>query len=249
MFNHGKLAMLGVLVVLVSLLGSNTSDANEDQNLYLPLVIKPPAINNGDFELGPSSWYQYSSNGWPLILDSSVLLVPPHTGSWAVWMGGDTNEDSVLWQMVSVPISNPVLRYWYWIASEDICGYDVAGVAINLEDVVDGFWLCSAYSTGQWVARNVDLSTYAGQIIELDFVAFTDDTLNSNLFLDDVSLGLGIASDNDAGILRIGPGDSSLDPKMARLVGLGAQGAARPFGQATIRQLRTELHVRAGEGQ
>ncbi|HSG17265.1 MAG TPA: hypothetical protein VLE70_13205, partial [Anaerolineae bacterium] len=92
---------------------------------FLPLVTTPPPITNGDFELGPVAWGQFSSNGWSLILDSSNLPVPPRSGLWAAWLGGDHNEDSVLWQVVKVPNSNAILGYWHWIASEDDCDNDV----------------------------------------------------------------------------------------------------------------------------
>jgi hypothetical protein len=154
-----------------------------------PTPLPSGGVVNGDFENGRTAWLEYSSNGYPLILSAADLLVPPHSGSWAAWLGGADNEDSVLWQVVTIPQGNPTMNYWLWIASADVCGYDVAGVAVNLSDVVDAFWLCYANNSNGWVARTVDLSSYSGQAVELDIVAFTDDTLNSNLFVDDVSLG------------------------------------------------------------
>ncbi|UCG23103.1 MAG: hypothetical protein JSW55_13180 [Chloroflexota bacterium] len=214
---------------------------------YLPLVTRPTPIINGDFELGPVAWEQYSSNGWQLIFDSSELLVPPHSGSWAVWMGGDFNEESVLWQTVKVPSSNPTLRYWHWIASEDVCGYDIAGVAINLDEVVDAFWLCDLNNTGWWVERWVDLSPYAGQTVELDFVAFTDDSWNSNLFIDDISLGNVATDSGDAGLFEIETAGSATSTKQPRTTRLLPYQPDNTFGQG-LQEIRREFNARLSEG-
>ena len=172
---------------------------------YLPLVFRPlptptptatpPPMNvivNGNFEAGPTGWQQYSSNGWQLILSQANLPVPPRSGAWAAWLGGDYDEASILSQVVTVPVSNSTLTYWLWIASADVCGYDVGGVVINEDDAVDAYWLCSDNNTGGWILRSVNLGAYAGQTVLMDFAAFTDDSLNSNMFLDDISLGLSL---------------------------------------------------------
>jgi len=196
--NHTTIRALLAIVIICTLVSfvHNADSEESDEYIYIPAIYKyvPPPLVNGNFEAGSYGWGQYSANGWPLIVKSDVLPVPPHSGVWAVWLGGDDNEDADLWQVVKVPTKNPTLKYWLWIASEDVCGYDVAGVMINLTEVVDGYWLCSDNNTGGWIKRTVDLSPYAGQTVELDFVAFTDEVFNSNLFIDDVSLGDSSAS-------------------------------------------------------
>ena len=141
---------------------------------------------NGDFESGPTGWVEYSSNGWDLILPNSSLIVPPHGGSWAVWLGGDDDEISYIQQQVIVPPGSPYLAYWHWIASEDFCGYDFGKVIIN-STTVDEYDLCSSTNTGGWAKHVVNLSAYAGQSVSLQIRAETDSSLNSNLFIDDVS--------------------------------------------------------------
>jgi hypothetical protein len=160
----------------------------------LPTATPPPVnvIVNGNFEAGPTGWQQYSSNGWQLILQQANLPVPARSGTWAAWLGGDYDEASILSQMVTVPVGNSMLTYWLWIASEDVCGYDVGGVVINEDDAVDAYWLCADNNTGGWVRRDVNLGAYAGQSVLMDFAAFTDASLNSNMFLDDISLGLSL---------------------------------------------------------
>ena len=86
------------------------------------------------------------------------------------------------------------LGYWVWTASQDYCGYDYGGVLVWTDSstyyVVDVFNLCEAENTGQWVKREVDLSFFASQVVDLQVRAECDGSLNSNLFVDDVRLGL-----------------------------------------------------------
>ncbi|NUQ38245.1 MAG: S8 family serine peptidase [Caldilineales bacterium] len=159
------------------------------------------ALVNGGFEQGREvGWRSYSSNGWHLIFPGSDLpgTITPHGGAWAAWLGGDDNELSALTQRVTIPQSHPTLRFWYWIASQDYCGYDFGGVVINNTQLADAFTLCSARDTNGWVLRTVDLSAFAGQTVELQLRADTDGSLNSNLFIDDVALGQATLSLPDA---------------------------------------------------
>ena len=164
------------------------------QGVYLPLVTKPAPpvlIINGDFEGGTTGWTQFSTHGWPLIVDSSTQGAPiPHSGSYEAWLGGDISEISYIQQQITVNASFPYLAYWHWIASQKTtCGADVGGVTVN------GGWfetynLCVSTNTGGWVKHVVNLSSYVGQTITIQIRAETnsDDTFNSNLFVDDVSL-------------------------------------------------------------
>ncbi|MBN2390429.1 MAG: hypothetical protein JXR84_06885, partial [Anaerolineae bacterium] len=143
-------------------------------------------VTNGDFESGSTDWTEYSTHGWDLIVQSFPSGVTPHGGSWAVWLGGDYDDMSYIQQQVTVPSGSPYLSYWHWIASEDACGYDYGGVVIN-GSAVDSYNLCESANTGGWVQHAVDLSTYVGQSVSLQIRAETDSSLNSNLFIDDVT--------------------------------------------------------------
>ncbi|HRQ41279.1 MAG TPA: S8 family serine peptidase [Chloroflexota bacterium] len=168
-----------------------------DEDIYLPVVLKPapppppppppsPIVNPG-FESGPTGWTEYSTHGWDLILNSGFPPgVTPHNGSWAVWLGGDTNEVAYIQQSVTVPAGTPYLAYWNWIASQDACGYDFGSVQVN-GTTVHQYNLCTSTNTGGWVKRVVNLGAYSGQTITLRIRATTDSSLNSNLFIDDVA--------------------------------------------------------------
>ena len=165
----------------------------EDFNIFLPLVNNNYAdvdpILNGDFEDGQDgSWTEYSSNGWKLILNSGYPPdIFPHSGTWLTWLGGDDDETSRLSQSILISSSRPYLHYWYWIGSEDICGYDFYRLKVNSSLLIQTN-LCGSTSTNGWVERVVNLSSYSGSTATLMFEVTLDGVLNSNFFLDDVSM-------------------------------------------------------------
>ncbi len=165
--------------------------------VYLPVVLRnysPPVpvvpLINGDFEQGPTvGWEQYADHGYNIILNDDPLPVDAHSGSWLTWLGGAYDNLSVIWQDATIPASDPVLRFYHWDASqESTCGNDYGLVFIN-GSVVAGWNLCISTNTGGWAWGGVDLSAYAGQTVEVAIGAYTNSSLNSNSFIDDVTLG------------------------------------------------------------
>jgi hypothetical protein len=149
-------------------------------------IYLQPLIANGDFEQGQVAWSESTTLPYPLITTIFPGSLTPYSGSWAAWLGGGDNEISILSQQVEVSQVAPYLSYWHWIASEDSCGFDSGGVSINGQ-VVETYWLCGDTNTNGWVRRVVDLSGYVGQVVTLSITVSTDGSLNSNLFIDDVS--------------------------------------------------------------
>jgi hypothetical protein len=203
---------------------------------YLPIVSRAPTptpapppnvIVNPGFEQGRGvGWQEYSAQGWVLIMNSGFPTgVSPHSGQWAAWLGGDDDEISYIRQSVTIPAGASVLSYWAWIASADACGYDFGGVLVN-STVVNQFNLCSSTATGGWVRRTVNLSAYVGQTVALQLRVETDDSLNSNLFIDDVSLTNAVA-DVNLPVSITGPdAEQSVDSKQAMVVERNAPAAA-----------------------
>jgi hypothetical protein len=146
----------------------------------------PPGLVNGDFESGTTGWTEYSTHGWQIIVTSFPGGLTAHSGSYAAWLGGDDSDISFVQQQVTVSASAPYLVYWHWIASEDACGFDFGGVLVN-GIVVDTYNLCSSADTNGWVKHSVNLGAYVGQSVMLQIRAETNSSLNSNLFVDDVS--------------------------------------------------------------
>jgi uncharacterized repeat protein (TIGR01451 family) len=145
-------------------------------------------IQNGDFEKGrDGSWIEYSANGFDLIVRMPLGGVPPHSGKWEAWLGGADNEICSITQQVTVPSVNAKLSFWHWIGSEeDTCGNDIGQVLIDGVDI-DTFDLCENTGTSGWVKHITDMSGYAGQSVSLQIRAETDDSQNSNWFIDDVA--------------------------------------------------------------
>jgi hypothetical protein len=159
-----------------------------------PALVPPPLVN-GDFEQGPTvGWTEESLNDWELILPTNYLLVTPHSGSWAVWLGGDDNEVSTITQTVTLPGPSS-LRLYYWLASEEVtCGgserayvhiFDIVG---NVGKDVYTWQLCESNDTSGWVAQDINLSEFGSKTVRITIGASTNAVLNSNFFVDDVSL-------------------------------------------------------------
>ncbi len=171
--------------------------------VFLPLITTPntppppptnPFLNPG-FEEGAVSWSQNSSGGWDLIVPSVDTPVSAHSGSWLAWLGGDDNETSVLSQTITISAAAPYLHFWYWAASEDTCGFDHFYVGVN-GDYFYSETLCSANDTNGWVQKVLNLAAWAGSGKTVQFKVVTDSSLNSNVFLDDVSMSASAAMAN-----------------------------------------------------
>lgn len=184
--------------------------ASARRSVYLPAVARAVAqalpLINGDFEAGPSvGWTSYSSGGYALIVPSSELGFDPASGSWAAWLGGAPNETASIEQQVTVVPGQSVLHYYYVVGSkEDVCGNDKAAVLIN-GSAVESLDLCRAAMTGEWTPHQIDLGAYTGQTVTLAFRAVLDGSLNSNFFVDLVSLGASAAGSGGVDSAPAGP--------------------------------------------
>lgn len=159
--------------------------AGSSYTLFLPTILKPaPQLLNANFEDGRTGWIEASTDSHIIIRTDQPVMA--HSGSWVAWLGGVKNNISSITQQVLVPSSAPYLAYYHYIASSDVCGYDEVVLFANLTQV-NTYALCSSQSTNGWVKRVVNLSAFAGQTISLQIRVETDSTLNSNLFIDDVS--------------------------------------------------------------
>ena len=160
-------------------------------------------VRNGTFEGGSNGdWGEQSSNGYGIILPRNDLGgLAPHAGDWAAWLGGSNTEESTLTQDVVLNGRAIALTFYYQINSEDDCGYDTATVSVqsvaNLAAAglahtkavqsVD-FNLCQGNASGAWEQATLDLSEFADETVRLTFVARTDESLISSLFVDDATI-------------------------------------------------------------
>lgn len=167
--------------------------------VYLPLVQRACApvelIQDGGFEAGlPNPAWQTSSNVFSDILDDTPDP-PSHSGTWKAWLGGADLVQESLWQTITVPTGTVGLQvsYWWRVSTlEPTHPFDTLTVQIRdvqgnplemLETLTDGD------AAPDWQQSVFTITTaYAGQTIQLAFVAETDDTNPTSFFVDDVSV-------------------------------------------------------------
>lgn len=185
-----RLLIILTCVAVLAISGSASAKVNPKTNIYLPLVrqfVQP--IRNWNFEPGRVMWTEFSSHDWPLIMNKGLPAgTTAHSGTWAAWLGGDFDDISYIEQSVTIPVWTPYLVYYRWIGSEEgSCMYDYAYVMVNAS-TVDSYALCGPANSARWERRTVNLILYAGKTVRLRFQVSTDGSLNSNLFLDDITL-------------------------------------------------------------
>ncbi len=161
-----------------------------------PQVCTEVAVN-GTFEEGVTGWQQRSSQGFRLICTKATCGagLQPHGGNTLVWLGGGNNESSRLSQSLTIPAGKPAyLSYWHWIESEDYCGYDYGYVQLTVNNstrTVQRYSLCNSARTAGWEYQMLDLSSYAGKPVRVEFYVANDRSLISSMLIDDVSLRSG----------------------------------------------------------
>ncbi|MBN1872995.1 MAG: S8 family serine peptidase [Anaerolineae bacterium] len=168
--------------------GKNISGLGAWSTPQTVTVPFPDPIRNGNFESGvDGSWAEESSTGYDLIVNYYPEGLLPHSGQWLAWLGGNFNEVSTIGQQVTIPETRKTLSFWYVSGTRDACGKDFAYVIVG-DTVLHTFNLCFSESTKTWQSFSVDVSAYAGQTVDIQFHVETDDTENSNFFIDDVTL-------------------------------------------------------------
>jgi hypothetical protein len=166
--------------------------AGTDYLIYLPLIMggtgtSTSPIANGDFEQGHVAWTEDSNYGYYLIYEFDPGEA--HSGTWLAYLLGQDIDNGVdrLSQTVTIPTTQPYLHFWYYIYSQDACGYDFARVKVNGTTKAT-LNLCSTNNTSDWRSYTVNLSAYAGNTVTLMFEATSDDVLDSYFYLDDILL-------------------------------------------------------------
>jgi hypothetical protein len=107
-------------------------------------------------------------------------------------MGGGSNENAQVWQSAAIDANatSATLTYWYWISSNDWCGYDYGYVRVN-GTAATTYDLCSSTDTGGYIqSAGLNLGGYIGTSPEIRFQATTDSSFDSSFLIDDVSLNV-----------------------------------------------------------
>lgn len=154
-----------------------------------PTPTSTNLIQNGGFEQGSTPWVESSSGGYEIV-DSSH----PHTGSYEAYLCGYNSCQDSIYQSITIPstsTSATLKYYWYMSTTETSHSYDYLYVRIRSSSgsVLKTVQTISDGSTANsWQSASYSISGYAGQTIQVAFVATNDSSNPTDFYVDDVSL-------------------------------------------------------------
>lgn len=149
--------------------------------------------------------------------EAPVMPVEPASGEYAVWSGRGNEADAILTRAFDLRgVSAPVeltYRVWYdleenydyvyLLASTDGLRWRILSTPSGTPQNPLGNSLGWGYTgrSGGWRTERVDLSTYAGQVVQLRFEYLTDAAVNGEgLLLDEIAIpALGYREDFESG--------------------------------------------------
>jgi hypothetical protein len=137
-------------------------------------------VTNGGFESGITGW---SPTG-----TGAVTTARAHSGTHADAPCATTSCASTLTQSITLPAgSSPTLTFWTYVATQESgsTAYDKVTAKINGTAVAT---VSNASTKGAWFQTTVNLASYAGQTVSLQFAESNDSTLPTSFWLDDVSV-------------------------------------------------------------
>lgn len=155
---------------------------------------------------------------------TQVKVVPnePHSGVYQWWSNRGDDSDMTLTRTFDLSdVDQATLQFWTWYDIEE--DWDFAYVEVSTDggqtwDILPGRYTTTDNKSGnsfghawtgvsgggetpQWRQEEVDLSAYAGQVIDVRFESITDDAVNHVGFLiDDIAIpAIGYFDDAEAG--------------------------------------------------
>ncbi|MGW3360347.1 M1 family aminopeptidase [Streptomyces bungoensis] len=144
------------------------------------------AVTNGGFESGTSPWTQSSSG-----LITSRTGESPHAGSSYAWLDGTGgSRTDTLSQSVTVPsgCGSATLTFWLHVDTDET----TSSTAYDKLTAKIGSTTLATYSNldanSGYVQKSFDVSSFAGQTVNLTFTGTEDYSLQTSFVLDDVSL-------------------------------------------------------------
>ena len=185
----------------------NTNFFLDDVTLsYTALVLPPvavvpfipPVAAAGTAQILLDTSFEAASSAW-IAANADIIATPPtgagHTGTKVAWLGGAVNVNEYVCQAASVPAnsSNPQLSFYYLIGTQETAAandnlfvriYDSTGATIISE--------LGKYSnlnaSTDWIKASLNVTNLAGKSFLVCFDATTNGSLNTNFFIDDVTL-------------------------------------------------------------
>jgi aminopeptidase S len=154
-------------------------------------------LANPGFDAGPTAWTQTTLSSSTIIThDSALMSIKGQTPSYLAWLGGYSNAQDDLFQMVTVPAGATAitLTFYYAIATQEVTSgaFDVLDV-YTYDPAAARFTPVASFNdnmpVGTWTRFTVSLPlSLAGHTIQFGFRATTDVNKNTNFFVDSVSL-------------------------------------------------------------
>jgi len=154
-------------------------------------------LMNPGFDAGHVAWSESSlSTSTVITMDSALTSLKAHTPSYVAWLGGYSNAQDDLSQMVTIPAgaSSITLTFYYVIQTQENTAPIYDTLQVYTYDPVSGKYTAVAtlndnMAVATWTRFTASLPlTLAGQTFELGFQATTDGSKNTNFFVDTVSL-------------------------------------------------------------
>ena len=141
-------------------------------------------IADSGFESG-AGWNQQSQVGYDLISDYRVL-----SGQRAAHLAGFNGADDQISTTVTVPAEATTLSFWWYVETdENGAGTDQLSVQIADSSGAPLSTLLTAsdeQAATFWRNATFNLNPFAGQTIQIRFLAQNDDSLETDFFIDDV---------------------------------------------------------------
>jgi len=154
-----------------------------------PLASCSVIVKNGNFEAQSANWTPTGAGGKPLVTDFN-----PRAGDYSADLGGLNNTNHSIRQTVTLPKSPVVLTFWWEQWTQETAPSNLNDyLAVNLLRA-DGSLLAEVARLGvdpdrpPWEQVSFDISAYAGQTVQLEFLARNDSTNPTQFFVDDVTI-------------------------------------------------------------
>jgi hypothetical protein len=147
-------------------------------------------FSDGDFT-NTSIWTTQSNGTYPLIDGFRYRSAPL-----AAHLAGVNNAMDKISTTVTLPSDTPIfLEYWWYVDTiddDDDAGFDYLTVEIadTFGNTLKQFqpYITNYNAESYWQSNTANLDNYAGQTIQIQFVAQTDERNISDFYIDDVTV-------------------------------------------------------------
>lgn len=154
-------------------------------------------LTNGTFEAN-SGWVTQSTGTYDIL---SPYLA--RSGDQAAHLGGIDSANDSLSTTLHLPanLQSLTLSFWWQIDTQEAGNVD-DGLTVVVADSAGHalkalLTLSSASAVQRWQQSEIDLSAFAGQTVQLQWLAQTDETLVTDFFIDDVAVTACAAGNQD----------------------------------------------------